>query len=204
MPSGIVIYSFKDHQYHHQNNPYCRVFDHRVDPESLFSLLRGGPSWSCLLHCFVKVAMIMITMILMIIWWWLMKIDHDYDDNLYQSFYVFFFSISLECLSTRQYIFLWDPGQAGVRSLGPNVSLSLCHLVETLLTWLWLMKMLTQYKLITDDVESNPRHCGNWDHRLAKFATDVVERFFNRVVPLAFICSHKFAQPISKNVKLLR
>ena len=41
--------------------------------------------------------------------------------------------------------FLPDPGVSGVRSLGPGVSTSLQDLFETLLVWLWLMMIPSQY-----------------------------------------------------------
>ena len=41
--------------------------------------------------------------------------------------------------------FLPDPGVSGVRSMGPGVSNYIQDLLETLLMWLWLMMIPTQY-----------------------------------------------------------
>ena len=50
--------------------------------------------------------------------------------------------------SSFAHSFLSDPGEPGVRSMGPDVRHWVQHHVETWLMWLWLMKIPTQYQLI--------------------------------------------------------
>ena len=45
-------------------------------------------------------------------------------------------------------IFLPEPAVSGVRSMGPGVPPYIQHLFETLLMWLWLMMIPTQYWLM--------------------------------------------------------
>ena len=82
-------------------------------------------------------------MMMVMIDWWLID---DYDDILSQWFSNFLSSILSKCLSTRQYRFLPDPGQ----SMGPHLWVPMSHYYtfKVILTRLWLMKMLTQYKLM--------------------------------------------------------
>ena len=78
----------------------------------------------------------------------------------FQHLHIYFFLLKQRLC--KEINFLPDPGVSGVRSMGPGVSIYVQELCETLLMWLWLMMISTQYywwcqyKVIPGNLQSMP------------------------------------------------